>query len=252
MMGKVAIVTGAAHGIGRATAQMLVQGGATVIVADIDCPAGAQTAAEIGGDARFWRLDVADESNWIELMSHVKAEFGRLDIVINNAAVPLFKPIDQSSYDEWLQLFRVNAGGVFLGCKHGLLAMQAKGGAIVNVSSNSSIVGMRGVPLYGSSKGAVNSLTRAVAAHCKLGGIPVRCNTVIPGGTRSKMSRDAFLLLANVDIDKDSPEARTIASTLAEPEKVAAAIIFLASDEASRINGAELLVDGADTLSFPA
>jgi 3(or 17)beta-hydroxysteroid dehydrogenase len=251
MKGKVAIVTGAAHGIGRATAQMLAERGSTVIVADIDCAAGAQTTSEIGSHARFWRLDVADESSWIELVSYVKAEFGRLDVVVNNAAIPLLKPIDQSSYDEWVQVFRVNAGGVFLGCKHGLLAMQAKGGAIVNVSSNSSIVGMRGVPLYGSSKGAVNSLTRAVAAHCKLGGLPVRCNTVIPGGTRSKMSRDVFLQLANIDIAKDSPESRAVASTLAAPEAVAAAILFLASDEASRINGAELLVDGADTLSFP-
>ncbi|MDB5967856.1 MAG: 3-beta-hydroxysteroid dehydrogenase [Hydrocarboniphaga sp.] len=251
MKGKVAIVTGAAHGIGRATAQQLVKLGASVVVADIDCPSGAQTASEIGEGAHFWRLDTGDEASWVELMAQVRSQFGRLDIVVNNAAVSLLKPIDQTSMSEWLHVFRVNAGGVFLGCKYAILEMQSKGGAIVNVSSNSSVVGMRGVPVYGSSKGAVNSLTRAVAAHCKLGNIPIRCNTVIPGGTRSKMAREAFLQMANIDINSDSPEGRAAASQLAEPETVAAAIVFLASDEAKRINGAELLADGADTLTFP-
>lgn len=252
MKDKVAIVTGASNGMGAATARLLAERGARVILADVDTAAGEKVAAGIGAAACFRRHDVSDEKSWIGLMEFAQKTYGGVQILVNDAAIALFKTLDQTSYDEWLQVMRVNAGGVFLGCKYGLAAMQEKGGAIVNVSSNSSLIGMRSVAAYTMTKGAINSFTRAVAAHCRLGKIPVRCNTVIPAGTRSKMLRDTFLQMSGIDVDQDTPEAAALLATVQAPEAVASAIVYLASDEAYRINGAELVVDGAESFTYPA
>ena len=250
MDGKIAIVTGAGSGIGRATAALLAKRGATVILGDIDLERGEAAASGIGSKAYFKRLDVADEVNWVSVVRFAQETLGGLDILVNNAGTPSHKSIELGTSEEWLRVFRVNAMGPFLGCKHAVLAMKSLGGSIVNVSSNSSVVGMGGVPIYASSKGAVNALTLSVAAYCRAQKLPIRCNTVIPGGTRSKMLRESFLDRTGIDVDDNSPEARALLADVAEPELVANVIVFMASDEADRINGAELIADGMQSRAF--
>lgn len=253
MEGKIAIVTGAASGIGRATAQGLINRGATVIVADIDEIHGKAVSAELGPKAHYFSLNVAEEGSWVEAVNYAVQDLGGLHIVVNNAATYNSATVDQADYSEWLRVFRVDAGGPFLGCKHGLKAMKQSGGAIVNVSSNSSVSGIPDMPIYASAKGAVNALTLAVAAQCRTENLPVRCNTVIPGGTKSRMTRNHILEQTGIDIDSGTPEAIEMLAQIgmADPSTVANAIVFLASEEASRINGAQLIVDGFESGIFP-
>lgn len=249
---KVAIVTGAANGLGRATAAQIVNAGGRVVLADIDVEAGEAAARDIGGGARFRALDVWDEVQWIEVIDFAKAEFGGLDVLVNNAARAESLAIEDATRDDWQRIFETNIGGPFLGCKHALMAMRNRGGAIVNVSSNSSISGMDSVPLYSATKGAMNALTRSVAARCLRESWPIRCNTVIPGGMVSKMCREVFLEATGVDITADGEEARAILKTqnIVDPVEVADIIVFLASDASRRINGAEIVADGGDTMIF--
>jgi 3(or 17)beta-hydroxysteroid dehydrogenase len=251
--GKVAIVTGAAFGLGRATAIELARRGANVIIGDIDQDNGQKVAQDIGAKASFRLLDVADEKSWIQTTEYAQDELGGFHILVNNAANPSrLTPIEEATYEEWLEVFKVNSAGVFLGCKHAVISMKKNGGAIVNVSSQSAVIGMRATPLYASSKGSINALTRAVAAHCRLGGLPIRCNTVMPGRIKTKMARDGILRLTGIDIDGHTPEALELVKSFATPESVAAVIVFLASPDAARVNGAEILVDDAESLTYQA
>jgi 3(or 17)beta-hydroxysteroid dehydrogenase len=250
MKGKVAIVTGGASGIGRATAALLAKRGATVVIGDVDVELGEAAALAIGANAHFRKLDVGDERNWVEVVSFAQSELGGFNILVNNAGTPSFQSIADATVEEWTRVFRVNAMGPFLGCKHAVRVMSEKGGAIVNVSSNSSVIGMDSIPIYSSSKAAVNGLSMQIASDCRRHKLPIRCNTVVPGGTRSKMQREAFLDLAGIDTDIDTPEARAILADLADPELVANAIVFVASDDAARMNGAEIVVDGMQSRIF--
>jgi 3(or 17)beta-hydroxysteroid dehydrogenase len=242
MDGKVAIVTGGGSGMGRATCELLAERGARVIIADIDETDGASTAAAIGAKAVFCRLDVGEESEWIDAVAEAE-QLGGLSIVVNCAGVSSPKPIVDAETEDWTRVFRVNGLGTFYGCKHGVRAMRERGGAIVNISSNSAVIGMANRPIYSASKAAVNALTRSVATYCREQGLAVRCNSVLPGGTRTKLVRQEFLR-RGVDIDDGSPQAEAAMADFADPRLLANAIVFLASDEAARVNGAELIVDG--------
>jgi len=244
MEGKVAIVTGAASGIGRATARLMVARGAKVVLADIDEVVGAASAAAIGASAAFLRHDVSEENSWRELIAFSRDRFGPLDVLVNNAGRPSPIPLDQVDAEEWLATFRVNALGPLLGCKHAVAAMGQRGGAIVNIASTASIVGMADMPIYASSKGAVNALNLSLAAYCAQQKLPIRCNVVHPGGTRTRMMRNVVLQTMGVDIDISSPEADAISHGVMDPILVAQAVVFLASDEASCIDGTGLIVDG--------
>lgn len=250
MKGKVAIVTGAASGVGRATVQLLAKRGAKVIATDIREEKLADTVSMSEGEAEAKFLDVSKESNWQSVIDHAVEKYGTLDILINNAATTSFGTIDVAPEDEWHRVFGVNAFGVFLGCQKAMCIMKESGGSIVNVASNSAFIGFKHIPIYTASKGAVVSLSRAIAAQTRLEKLPVRCNTVVPGGTDGDMVREAMQLQAGIDLDSGSPEAEAILANLNPADKVATAIAFLASDEASCINGTELMVDQAESFTY--
>jgi NAD(P)-dependent dehydrogenase (short-subunit alcohol dehydrogenase family) len=239
---KVAIVTGAAHGMGESEAVLFAREGASVIVADAD-PDGQKVAAHIagtGGRARFVKLDVASEAEWEEAIKATVAAYGRLDILVNNAGISGTHDPDTHSTAAWDRLMSINAKGVFLGMKHAVPVMrQGGGGSIVNISSISGFVGQDKIHMgYNASKGAVRIMTKAAAVQYGRDGI--RVNSVHPGFLppmrTSKASADPAWRKPLLDAVPLRREGRV--------EEVAYAVLFLASDEASYITGTELVVDG--------
>jgi NAD(P)-dependent dehydrogenase (short-subunit alcohol dehydrogenase family) len=247
MKDKVALVTGAASGMGAATAKLFAREGAkAVFVADVLDKEGAAVVTEIdkaGGKAAFVHLDVTDEKQWEAAVGKVMANAGRLDVLVNNAGIS--GSAEQDLYDTaaWERLMGVNATGVFLGMKHGIAAMKKGGrGSVINLSSISGIVGQGYIHVgYNASKGAVRMITKAGAAqHGRQG---IRVNSVHPG------------LMPPMRTSGRTADPETRAKTLkgvpmgraGEVDEVAYAILFLASDESSYVTGAELVVDGGWT-----
>jgi len=241
---KVAIVTGAASGMGAATARLFAREGAKVTVADMLEEEGRAVAADIakaGGGARFARLDVAEEPEWEALVATVLREDGRLDVVVNNAGISGSATNDHYDTALWDRIMAVNARGVFLGTKHAVAAMRrgGRGGSIINLSSISGVVGQERIHCaYNASKAAVRLLTKSVAVQEGAAGI--RVNTVHPGlmppmRTSGATADPVFRqkMLAHVPLGRSG-----------EVDEVATAILFLASDESSYMTGTELHVDG--------
>jgi NAD(P)-dependent dehydrogenase (short-subunit alcohol dehydrogenase family) len=243
LSGKVAIVTGGAHGMGESESRLFAREGAIVVVADVDEAAGRQVAAAIGADggkARFTRLDVTREADWQEAVRSTTGAYGRLDVLVNNAGVSGSQDPDTLSTAAWDTIMSVNAKGVFLGMKHAVPAMrQGGGGAIVNISSISGFVGQDRLHMaYNASKGAVRIMTKSAAVQYARDGI--RVNSVHPGFMppmrTSKTSADPEWRKPFLEAVPMKREGRV--------EEVAYAVLFLASDEASYITGTELVVDG--------
>ncbi len=250
MKDKVAIITGAASevGIGRATAERFIAEGVKVILTDVVQKSGEIVAEQLGSNAVFKFLDASNEAHWIDAIAFAQKEFGRLDIVVNNGATFDTKAIDEVSFEAFERVFKVNAGGVLLSCKHAIPVMKESGGSIINISSNSAAIGYPMIPAYSASKGAINSMTRSIAADMRLRNYPIRVNTVMPGGVRGATARAAVLELAGLDSESNEPGAKELRESWLPPENVAAAVAFLASDDAAGINGTEFFVDNA--LSF--
>ena len=247
-LGKVAIVTGAASGIGLATVKMLLREGAKVIATDRDAALGEETARDAG--ATFRPLDVRDEAQWIATVDAVVAEFGKLDVLVNNAGVGVQKDIESTTLAEWRFVHSVNTEGVFLGCREAIRAMKkGAGGSIVNVSSIAGIVGDGTLAAYCSSKGAVRLLSKSVALHCAQQGYGIRCNSVHPSFIATPMVQSMIDIAPEADrararlrLEKAAPLGH-----LGEPDDVAAMILYLASDESKFVTGAEMIVDGGTT-----
>jgi NAD(P)-dependent dehydrogenase (short-subunit alcohol dehydrogenase family) len=244
--GKVAIITGGAHGMGAEEARLFAREGAKVAIADIREEDGRKVEAEIseaGGQAMFVMLDVTKEDQWEWVVDQVVAQFGKLNILVNNAGISGSNFDDLASTEAWDLLMDVNAKGVFLGMKHAIPEMKkAGGGAIVNISSISGVIGQTYIhPGYNASKGAVRLATKSAAVqHAKNG---IRVNSVHPGSMPP-------MLTSGVRGDGGSQEARMAAIPMGReglPIEVANAVLFMASDEASYITGAELMVDGGFT-----
>jgi NAD(P)-dependent dehydrogenase (short-subunit alcohol dehydrogenase family) len=243
---KVAIVSGAASGMGAATARRFAREGARVVVADVLEEAGRQVVAEIngantaGGEAVFLRLDVTDEQNWKDVVAGTVQRFGRLDILVNNAGISGSAVSDMLDTDAWDKLMAVNSRGVFLGTKHAVLAMQrAGGGSIVNLSSISGNTGQTMTHMgYNASKGAVRTLTKSTAVQFGRDGI--RANSVHPGLMPPMRTSGAT---ADPEVRAKMLQGVPLRRA-GEVDEVANAVLFLASDEASYITGAELYVDG--------
>lgn len=245
---KVAIVTGAASGIGLSTAALLVEEGANVVMTDIAIDAGERAAAELGLRASFRPLDVTVDHQWSEVVGETEHRFGRLDILVNNAGIALLKDVEATTLEDWRRIHAVNLDGPFLGCKHAISVMKrCRGGSIVNVSSIAGMVGHHSLAAYCSSKGGLRLLTKSVALHCARQGYRIRCNSVHPSFAATPM------VDAMVDDARDPEKMRQGLSRaaplgrLAEPIDVARTILFLASDESCFTTGAELVVDGGAT-----
>lgn len=237
---KIAVVTGGARGIGRASVRLLVREGARVVIADIDEAAGQALVAELGEATCFVRHDASSEAGWQALMKAVRERYGRLDILVNNAGILISGTIEETRLEDWHKLMRVNADSVFLGCREAIGLMKAGGGSIINLSSIAALAGRDDYLAYSASKGAVAALTRSVAAFCRRRKYRIRCNSLHPDGVLTDMTSGGFP--AGLD-----PERMTIDSDpmnrMCRPEDVAASVLFLASDEARAVNGVELRVD---------
>lgn len=240
------MITGAAGGLGSEMARLLCANGAKVYILDLDAEKGRATAEDIagrGGFARFIRTDVTSEADWQAAVACAVEECGRLDVLVNNAGINIRKPVEEMSIDEWCTMMKVNTGSTFLGCKYAIPVMRGQGGgAIINTSSVCGLVGHKYTPeAYTASKGAVTMLTKAIASRYGKDGI--RCNSIHPSTVDTPLVRerlqDAQFRAERVG---EVPLGR-----LATASDVANAVLYLASDEASFINGAALPVDGGVT-----
>jgi NAD(P)-dependent dehydrogenase (short-subunit alcohol dehydrogenase family) len=240
--GRVALVTGGASGIGKATAHRLCQEGAAVLVTDIQVSAGEQVAAQLrgaGGRAAFLKHDVAVEGEWEAACAAAAAEFGGLDILVNNAGLGDLKTIEETTVDEWNHTIAIDQTGVFLGMKVAAPYLKASAhGSVINISSIFGTSGGFGAsPAYHAAKGAVRTLTKNVALHWATEG--VRVNSIHPGFIETPILEQA----RGTEI-WDAMTALTPMARLGQPEEIAAGVAYLASDDASFVTGLELYIDG--------
>ena len=239
---KVALVTGAGKGIGRACVEILAREGASVVATDIDVEAGESVVNAVvqrGGEAVFLYQDVTEEARWEEVVAETVQRFGGLDVLVNNAGILLMKPIADTTVDEWDRVFSTNVKSAFLGTRAALEPMRARGGgSIINLSSIYGLVGAPQAAAYQASKGAVRLFSKGAAAEYAEFGI--RVNSLHPGVIDTPM---AHHLLVDEEV-KDAVLGPTLLKRAGLPEEIAAAVLFLASDEASFMQGSEMVVDG--------
>ena len=260
--GKVALLSGAARGIGWQTAKRMVEAGAKVVIGDVLEEPGRALAREIsdaGGDARFVRLDVTREVDWDAAVKVATDAHGDLDILVNNAGVFLGRNIEEVSLDDWHRLVSVNLTGVFLGTKHCAPALRESakkskhGSAIVNLSSIAGLVGTPLDPLYSMTKGGVTMFTKATALSFGRRGDRIRVNSIHPGVIETDMGMQTYNARANWAGSNDTETGRQAALTqhpigrLGVPDDIALGIVFLASDDAGFMTGSALVVDGGLT-----
>ncbi|MFN4355027.1 glucose 1-dehydrogenase [Parvibaculum sp.] len=261
--GKVALVTGAAKGIGAATAKVLAREGAKVVCTDLDETGGLAVADEIanaGGEAAFMRQDVVDEAQWEAAVKLAEDRFGALHVLVNNAGIaPEGGPIEEKTLASWRRTIEVDLDSVFLGCKHGIRTIKkytskgGVGGSIINLSSILGLVGQPNASDYNAAKGGVRLMTKSVALECADAGYNIRVNSVHPGYIDTPMVKDA-LNRGVVQGQAVGPNEMRELLIMLHPigrlgidTEIANAILFLASDESSFMTGTEVVVDGGYT-----
>lgn len=248
---KVALVTGGASGLGRAIAARFVNEGAAVVISDLRPDAGDKTARDLRVD--YVEHDVRDEQRWGEVVAGVERLHGALNVLVNCAGIlgPMTAndPVE-TQLDDWRQIFAVNADGVFLGCKAAIPAMvRSGGGSIVNISSIAGLVATPYATAYGASKAAVRQLTKSIAQHCAEHRLNIRCNSIHPGDVRTPLwdggaKESARARSVSFEEVVEEHRATIPLGEFTLPEDIAAAALFLASDEARCITGIKLIVDG--------
>lgn len=246
LQGKIAIVTGGGSGMGRATAKLFAEEGAKVVVTDLDEAAIAALAAEVGPAMRHMRHDVSDEAGWSRVIDLAKSAFGGLHILVNNAGSAIEGTPETTTLANWRRVHAVNVEGVFLGCRAAIPAINASGGgSIVNIASRA---GIRAAPphlaAYGASKGAVHEYTMTVAIHCARAGYNIRCNSINPGAIDTPLLRASFAQAEDPAQRQKMIVGRVPMGRMGRPIDIAYAALYLASDEAAYVTGADLNVDG--------
>ena len=235
---KVALVTGASLGLGRASAVLMAREGAKVVLTDIREAEGQALAAELvaeGQEALFLRHDVSSEADWDRVMAAALDRFGRMDVVVNNAGVALAASVEDTTLEQWRWLMGINLDGVFLGVRAGVKAMRDHGGSIINLSSIEGIVGHPGYAAYSAGKGAVRNLTKSAALHAGRSGYKVRVNSIHPGYIKTPMVGDDPEELAR--LTKLHP-----IGFLGEPVDIANMALFLASYPSAALTGQSFVV----------
>ncbi|MFT4613683.1 MAG: 3(or 17)beta-hydroxysteroid dehydrogenase [Bacteroidia bacterium] len=251
--GKIAIVTGGAQGLGEAAVQRLSEGGAQVVLSDINSDAGTVTAAKYG--ATFITHDVREEDQWEALMAATLSRYGKLDILVNNAGIFTSCPVDETPLEDFRRVIDINLTGCFLGCKHGVRAMKKNpdglGGSIINLSSVTGLRGQIGGAAYTSSKGGVRLLTKTVAVENAA--LQIRCNSIHPGTMYTPMVKALFdaagddATALEAIIERQTPLGR-----MGESGDIGDMVLFLASDDSKYVTGAEMVVDGGMTVGLPS
>ncbi len=243
LSGKVALISGAARGMGESEARLFAREGAQVVLGDIledQGRAAVENITQQGGSATFVPLDVTREQDWQRAVETAEQTYGRLDILVNNAGIVRMAPLDETSLEAWNEVIGVNQTGVFLGMKHAVPAMRrAGGGSIVNISSIAGLIGLPNIPAYQASKGAVRLLTKNAAVQYATD--KIRVNSVHPGRIETPMTAPLAperreMLLRLTPLGRDGTA-----------EEVAYGVLYLASDESSYVTGTELVIDGGYT-----
>jgi len=247
---KVAVVTGAASGIGFATAQLLAREGARVAVTDVQSDAGSKAVEDInqaGGQTRFWQLDTMDEKTIERVFQQVADAYGRIDVLVNNAGISgVNKPTHEITLEEWNRVISINLTGVFLCTKHVIPHMRSAGaGSIVNLSSIYGLVGAPDAPPYHAAKGGVRLMSKTDALI--YAGDRIRVNSVHPGFIRTPMVENFLREQGDVEAGLRALDAAHPLGHLGEPNDIAYGILYLASDESKFVTGSELVIDGGYT-----
>jgi 3(or 17)beta-hydroxysteroid dehydrogenase len=249
---KTCLVTGAGSGIGKATAMLLADEKATVIVSDIDGQAAEKVAGAIlqaGGRAVAVRQNVVEESAWAALIETILSAHGRLDVVVNNAGVPCLKPIVDTTLDEWRRVQSVNMEGVFLGTKHAIAAMRSRGGgSIINIASVTGKKAYRDTAAYSASKAGVRQFSKVAAIECADAKTGIRVNVVSPGGVKTPIWDGADFFQSLVEKLGGTEQAfaamagKSPSRQYSTADEIAQTILYLASDESSHLTGIELVI----------
>ena len=247
-MSKVALVTGAASGLGEAIARRFVADGMTVVLADIDIAGGEALAEELGDQALFVTLDVRSEEAWLTAVGQIRERFGALHVLVNNAGVTTVGTIEELSFEAFRHELDIDLCGPFLGCKHSLPLMTSEGGSIINMSSAAGLRARADLLAYNTAKAGVTMMTKALALHCAKSGYAVRVNSVHPGAIRTPILEK---VMAQVD-DPDAMLAGIVAEHpvgyLGSLEDVTAIVAYLASEASPYVTGAQFVVDGGMSL----
>jgi 3(or 17)beta-hydroxysteroid dehydrogenase len=248
LAGKAAFITGGASGLGRAMAAAFAAEGAAVAIADIDAVRGKEVAEAIGRNALFLAHDVTDEAQWIANLAEASRVLGHIDTLVNNAGIGVRGNVENTSLADWRRVNAVNLDGPFLGCKHAIpLIAKAGGGAIINISSVAGLIGARDSAAYCASKGGVRLLTKSVALHCAHRHNSVRCNSIHPVYTATPMVEQMLAEARQPEKMLEAMKEMIPLGRLGTPEELAAMAVYLASDEARFVTGAEFVFDGGYT-----
>ncbi len=244
--GKVALISGGAKGIGRATAIKFAAEGASVLIGDLDISGAEDIVESSNGAIRATHLDVANQHDWEAATELAIAHFGKLDIVCNVAGLGIAGNIEQLKIDDFQKMISVNVIGTTLGCQVGLRAILASGGhgALINVSSVAGLIGPSDITAYAATKGAVTLLTKSVALHLAERRYPVRCVAIHPGYVDTAMLDDAANAIGGRDAMRLIMGKLVPIGRICQPEEIASAIAFAASDEAAMITGSGIIIDG--------
>jgi len=247
---KIALITGAARGIGAAIAALFHAEAATVLISDILDEEGQQVAKHLGDRVKYLHLDVGNEEEWQKLNATIIEKYGGLDILVNNAGITGFLetsgPFNAEEVDleSWKEVHRVNSDGVMLGCKYAIQMMKSKGGSIINISSRSGMVGIPSAVAYASSKAAVRNHTKSVALYCAEKKYGIRCNSIHPAAIMTPMWDQMLGKGAERESMIASVESGIPMGKFGEPDDVAYGALYLASDESKYVTGIELTIDG--------